>query len=159
MKKIRMCEEQVSRSIHILTSLVGVGILSSCLAVASQSSQSEDHLRERIVAYYQAVERGDLESTAMFGSQKSKATRPLSPKERERAEKEMKLFLQQEKLVYKISRIGIEGVRAVVKMEVSMQLPDGSIERGEVYDLWVLENGDWYMRDGGRTRPESLPKD
>lgn len=105
------------------------------------------------------TESGNLEGTAKFGSQKSKTNVPVSPQEQEKAQKEMKLYLEQEKPVFTISSIVIKGTRAIVKMEVSIQLPNGSREKGEVYDLWVFEIGDWYIRDGGKTRPETLLKD
>lgn len=44
-------------------------------------------------------------------------------------------------------------------MDMSIQLSGGSRKYGGEYALWVFENGDWYLREGGKTGPEYIPKD
>ena len=129
------------------------------VAVTALSPQNEDHLRMRIRAYYRALEKGDLDTMTGMVSQKGRDNSPVSPEEQSKMKRELEYFATHEKPRGRVKSLTIEGNRAMVKMDVSIQLPEGGRKHDEVYDLWVFENGDWYLRDGNRISPEFLPKD
>ena len=129
------------------------------LAAATPLTQEEDHLRARIRAYYGAFEKGDLDAMIALDSQKTKTNPHISSEEQEKVKLEFHYFVTHENPRGRVKSISIEGKRAIVKMDVSVQLPDGSREHGEVFDLWVHENGKWYLRDASRTSPEYFPRD
>ena len=144
---------------RLFISLIGLVILTGTLAAASPPNLSEDHLRERIDKFHRAFKRGQVDVVIEMYSSKLRGDSIASPQEREKFKTELQLFIKQEKPILTIKSVDIRGARAIVKVNASIRLPDGSRENGDIYDLWIFENGDWYFRDGHRTSPEFFPKD
>jgi hypothetical protein len=144
---------------RLFISLIGLVILTGTLAAASPPNLSEDHLRERIDKFHRAFKRGQFDVVIEMYSSKLRGGSIASPQEREKLKNEWQIFIKQEKPIFTIKSVDIRGARAIVKVNASIRLPDGSRENGDTYDLWIFENGDWYFRDGERTSPEYFPKD
>ena len=144
---------------RILTTVISLLILSGSVLAATPPELNEDHLRERIDKFHRAFKRGQFDVVIEMYSSKLRGGSIASPQEREKLKNEWQIFIKQEKPIFTIKSLDIRGPRAIVKVNASIQLPDGSRESGDTYDLWIFENGNWYFSDGSRTSPEYFPKD
>jgi hypothetical protein len=139
-----------------------VAVVALCpvlLATAPPENLEEGHLQKRIENFYRAFEEREFDTALAMYSEKAKSTVTPSHSERERLKAEWGLFVEQNHPISTIKSITIEGARAIIKMDASIQLPNGNREYTELFDLWIFENGDWYFRTGDRTNPRFLPKD
>lgn len=82
-----------------------------------------------------------------------------SEEEKRKWLKGWKMFLDREKPTFELIRVEIQGKRATAKMRGSILGEDGSRSTSTVYDLWVFENGDWFLDDALKTSPEYLSRD
>ncbi len=129
------------------------------LAAAPLENLVEDHLRKRVESFYMAFEKQEFDMA--LGMYTEKARRRVIPSlsEEKRLKEEWRLFVEHNKPISTIKSITLEGARAIIKMDASIELPNGNREYTELFDLWIFENGDWYFRAGDRTSPIFLPKD
>jgi hypothetical protein len=152
------CEEKVGKTMHVLVAVVAL-LCPILLAAAPLENHKEDHLQKRIESFYRAFEKQEFDTALGMYSEKARSTVIPSQSERERLKVEWGLFVEQNHPIFTIKSITIEGARAIIKMDASIQLPNGNREFTELFDLWIFENGDWYFRTGDRTNPRFLPKD
>jgi len=82
-----------------------------------------------------------------------------SDEEKERGFKEWNMFLSQHKPTFELLGVEINGNKATARMRGSIVREDGSRSTSTLYDLWVFENGDWFLDTADRTSPEYFPKD
>lgn len=82
-----------------------------------------------------------------------------SEDEKQKGLKEWKMFLDREKPTIELLGVEIKGNKAIAKMRGSILREDGSRRTTILYDLWVFENGDWFLDTADRTSPEYFPKD
>ena len=129
------------------------------LAAAPLENVEEGHLQKRIENFNRAFEEREFDTVLAMYSEKSRSTMITSHSERERLKVEWGLFVERNHPISTIKSITIKDTRAIIKMDASIQLPNGGREHEELYDLWIFENGDWYFHTGNRTRPEFLHKD
>ena len=139
-----------------------VAVVALCpvlLAAAPLENLEEGHLQKRIENFNRAFEEREFDTALAMYSEKSRSTMIPSHSERERLKVEWGLFVERNHPISTIKSITIKGTRAIIKMDASIQLPNGGREHEELYDLWIFENGDWYFHTGNRTRPEFLHQD
>ena len=143
---------------HVLVAVVAL-LCPILLAAAPLENLEESHLQKRIESFYRAFEKQEFDTALVMYSEKSKSTMIPSHSERERLKVEWGLFVERSHPIFTIKSITIEGARAIVKNDASVQLSNGNRHHDTLFDLWIFENGDWYFRDGNLTSPELLPKD
>jgi hypothetical protein len=142
---------------HLL--IVGVTLFPVLLAAAPVESLDEDHLRKRVEAFNQAFETQEFDTALGMYTEKARQRVTPSLPEEKTLKEEWRVFVERSHPISTIKSITLEGARAIIKMDASIQLPNGTREHTELYDLWIVENGDWYFRTGNRTSPIFLRKD
>lgn len=142
---------------HLL--VVGMVLFPALLAAAPVESLDEDHLRKRVEAFHQAFQTQEFDTALGMYTEKARQRVIPSLSEEKRLKEEWRIFVEQNHPISTIKGITLEGVRAIIKTDASIQLPNGNREHTELFDLWIFENGNWYFRTGNRTSPRFLPKD
>lgn len=120
---------------------------------------SEEHLRKRIVATYDHFLNGHFEDFIKMRSDRKRQTLFESDAEKREMIEKLNAFLTNEKPTAELLAVEVAGHRATAKMHVTVLREDGSRSSSTLYDLWVFENGDWYLDDANRASPEYLRED
>jgi len=120
---------------------------------------SEARLRERILTAYDHFHKGRFDDFIEMRSERMRRTMFESDEEKERGFKEWNMFLSQHKPTFELLGVEINGNKATARMRGSIVREDGSRSTSTLYDLWVFENGDWFLDTADRTSPEYFPKD
>ncbi|MFQ5991853.1 MAG: hypothetical protein ACE5NA_05390 [Nitrospiraceae bacterium] len=115
---------------------------------------SEEQLRERITLAYDYFLGGEFNSFIAMRSER--AHRRMFESKEEKAEmiKVWSNFLEQQKPTAELISLEVSALRATAKMSMSILSKSGSRSVSTLYDLWVFENGDWFLDDANRTSPE-----
>jgi len=120
---------------------------------------TEARLRERISATRAHFLKGEFDAFVEMRSERMRRTMFESDEEKERGFKEWNMFLSQHKPTFELLGVEINGNKATARMRGSIVREDGSRSTSTLYDLWVFENGDWFLDTADRTSPEYFPKD
>jgi hypothetical protein len=123
---------------------------------ASIHQPTEDRLRQRIELAHETFFNRRFDEFVRVRSAHMKGTMFESAKDKERAFDEWEAFLANEKPTMDLLEIKMETLRGIAKMKAGVQRQDGSMSESIVYDLWVFEDGDWFLDTSGRTSPEFL---
>lgn len=114
-------------------------------------SARETRLREQITLIYSYFSTGNFEAYVSMWSARERRDFRESREEWQKTRRDWRLLLSRMQPTAKLLEVQIFGRRARAKMRVSSLEPDGSRSSGVFYDYWVLESGDWFLDDAGRT--------
>ena len=141
MKTLKSCmRNRLGKTIQVLVAVAALCPI--LLAAAPIENLDENHLKRRIENFYRAFEEREFDTVLAMYSEKARSTVVPSHSERERLKVEWEIFVERNRPIQTIKSIAIEGVRAIVKNDASIQLPNGNRQHDELFDLWILENGD-----------------
>lgn len=116
-------------------------------------------LRERISAAHEHFLKQQFDDFIEMRSERMRRSMFESPEEKQKGLKEWKMFLDRQKPTMELLSVEIKGNKAIAKMRGSILRADGSRSTITTYDLWVFENGDWFLDTADRSSPEYFPKD
>ena len=125
-----------------LTLIAVVAFCQFLLAAAPFDNGGADHLQKRIESFKRAFEQQEFDTLLSMYAERSRSTKISSHSEWERLKAEWRVFVEQNHPISTIKGIAIEGDRAIVKKDASIQFLDGNREHTELFDLWIFENGD-----------------
>ena len=120
---------------------------------------SESRLKERVLAAKEAFLSFRFNEFVNMRSERERRELFASEAEKKKIFQEWRNFVQQEKPILEPIDFVIEGKRATVSMSASVLRHDGQRKSVTLYDLWLFENGDWFLDDADRTSPEYFPKE
>lgn len=144
----------------IMLSLVATVFVSANLSGCERSAvhePDETRLKERVLAANEAFLNLRLNEFVAIRSERQR--RELLASEKEKVFQEWKTFARQEKPTSEPTNFAIVGRKATVTMKVSVRGNDGQRKTTTLYDLWIFENGDWFLDDADRVSPEYFPKE
>ena len=124
---------------------------SSASNVELPQSARETRLREQITLIYSYFSTGNFKAYVSMLSARERRDFRESREEWQKTRRDWTLLLSRMQPTAKLLEVQIFGRRARAKMRVSSLEPDGSRSSGVFYDYWVLESGDWFLDDAGRT--------
>jgi len=119
---------------------------------------NESRLKERISAARAHFLKGEFDAFIEMRSERMRSTMFETEEEKQKGLKEWKMFLSREKPTFELLGVEITGNRAIAKMRASIVKVDGPRSTSTLYDLWVFENGDWFLDTADRTSPEYFKK-
>jgi len=137
--------------------------MSNLILAACQNQESSVHeptevrLRERIMVANNSFLGGRFEDFVEMRSVRERKTLFESEEDKKKGFKEWKLFLDREKPTMELLGVEMGSRSGIAKMKGGVQRQDGTRSESIVYDLWVFENGDWFLDDSGRTSPDYFP--
>lgn len=145
----------------LMLSLVSLflGPLSCGQKELSLHEPNEARLRERINAAREHFVRGRFNEFIEMRSARQRRMMFESEQEKQKGLTEWRMFLDREKPTFELISVEIRGTTATAKMRGSILREDGSRSMSTTYDLWLFENGDWFLDTADRTSPEHFPKD
>ena len=129
--------------------------LGACQRQGSSAQEpTEARLRERIVATNNYFLGGLFEDFVKMRSKRERSTLFESEEDKKKGFKEWKLFLEREKPTMELLGIEMRDFKAVAKMRGGVQKEDGTRSESIIYDLWIFEDGDWFLDTAGRSSSE-----
>jgi hypothetical protein len=148
----------MNRTIFILLVLSGLFLGSCQEEEVSVHQPTEDRLRERIDLAHQSFFNLRFDEFLGIRSARMKGMLFESPVDKGKAYTAWKAFLTNEKPTMELLQVKTEGLRGIATMKAGVRRKDGTGSESIVYDLWVFENGDWFLDTSGRTSPVFLPQ-
>jgi len=107
----------------------------------------EPLLKERIEKYY-----ADQDPRIIWQLSSDDFKRRTTEREYTEYFEEHNYLKKMKDVVFSIEEMNIAGNEARVKMRIQAGAMDSNTKINEVlYDYWIFERGNWYMRDPGRT--------
>ena len=117
---------------------------------------TEARLRERIISATVLFLGGRFEDFVKMRTVRLRNSLFESSDDKRKGFNEWKLFLEREKPSMELLDTTMNGLRAVAKMKGGVERKDGTRSESVMYDLWIFENGDWFLDTAGRTSPKDL---
>ena len=114
----------------------------------------EEQLRERITLAYDYFLGGEFDSFIAMRSERAHRRMFESKEEKREMIEVWSNFLEQQKPTAELIALEVSGLKATAKMRMSIFNQLGSRSVSTLYDLWVFENGGWFLDDANRTSPE-----
>jgi hypothetical protein len=123
----------------------------------SAQKPTEIRLRQRIATANDLFIHGHFDAFVSMRTARERKTLFESEEDKKKAFNEWKRFLEREKPTIEVLNVEIRGLKAIAKMKAGVQTEDRKRSHSIIYDLWIFENGDWFLDTSGRTSPEFFP--